>query len=235
MSPTTTCSGADRDDLSVSAASLGPFVTWNVELLMTAPGPITRPELSPTAKPHGELVVVATLAAWPESRSATVDPWIWPEVSRSLGMRVAHHPSGAIAKTAANPAIARDTTSSSPPGRAQIHHVAAKVPADSTRATHHRTNCRTSTPNQSHTPSSATPYSSRLLRRGANTLRHTLRRTDAYSTSVMSLGRPLLYFAAVHHENDRTYIRKNTLTLWSYGDSNPRPLACHASALPTEL
>jgi hypothetical protein len=23
--------------------------------------------------------------------------------------------------------------------------------------------------------------------------------------------------------------------LWSYGDSNPGPLACHASALPTEL
>jgi hypothetical protein len=28
---------------------------------------------------------------------------------------------------------------------------------------------------------------------------------------------------------------KNELKLWSYGESNPEPLACKASALPIEL
>ncbi len=34
---------------------------------------------------------------------------------------------------------------------------------------------------------------------------------------------------------DRNLLRYNPLRDWSRGDSNPRPLACHASVLPTEL
>src|SRR5260221_4824538 len=51
----------------------------------------------------------------------------------------------------------------------------------------------------------------------------------------------------VHHDGQMTVRRSRNQSsevtiialtcnsLWSYGDSNPRPLACHASALPTEL
>src|SRR5487761_2539127 len=36
-------------------------------------------------------------------------------------------------------------------------------------------------------------------------------------------------------QRSRTFTLNKEKNLWRYGDSNPGPLACHASALPAEL
>jgi hypothetical protein len=58
-----------------------------------------------------------------------------------------------------------------------------------------------------------------------------VRRPDSNRRTV----RLLLYFTTVFDLNSWLIFSNCTFDLWSYGDSNPRPLACHASALPTEL
>ncbi len=55
---------------------------------------------------------------------------------------------------------------------------------------------------------------------------------DAFAQDAVDRAEPLTVAAAY------AQCRDGALTwtfAWSYGDSNPRPLACHASALPTEL
>ena len=51
---------------------------------------------------------------------------------------------------------------------------------------------------------------------------------EAIRTGVRPV--PLLYFAAVQVSESLLRISNYVSDLWSYGDSNPRPLACHAAA-----